>query len=90
MPPTPFSKPPTPASRSWSCVTEGIPVLDMMKVKADAEPGAIARCRLIGPNCPGIITPATRAREAKIGIMPGYIHKRPASAAWGSSHAPAR
>jgi len=51
------------------CITEGIPVQDMVKVKAYIDQ---FDCRLVGPNCPGVMTPG----EAKVGIMPGFIHNK--------------
>jgi succinyl-CoA synthetase alpha subunit len=51
------------------CITEGIPVQDMVKVKQYLND---RDCRLVGPNCPGVITP----EEAKVGIMPGFIHRK--------------
>jgi succinyl-CoA synthetase alpha subunit len=58
------------------CITEGIPVNDMVKVKRSMHGG---RTRLIGPNCPGVVTPGTGTNSTggcRIGIAPGYIHKK--------------
>lgn len=56
------------------CITEGIPVLDMLKVKAALKdyPDTF----LVGPNCPGVMTPGEAGQGCKIGIMPGYIHQK--------------
>ena len=51
------------------CITEGIPVVDMLKVRTKLR---TSKSRLIGPNCPGVVTPS----ECKVGIMPGYIHQK--------------
>ena len=58
-----------PVSKVIVAITEGIPVQDMVKAKAYIQD---RDCTLIGPNCPGIITPG----EAKVGIMPGFIHRK--------------
>jgi succinyl-CoA synthetase alpha subunit len=63
------------------CITEGIPVVDMMNVKRVLSLPHHRGKKLIGPNCPGVITPGA----CKIGIMPGYIHKKPADAETGRS-----
>ncbi|MEM9251171.1 MAG: succinate--CoA ligase subunit alpha [Planctomycetota bacterium] len=63
------------------CITEGIPVVDMMNVKRVLSLPAHRHKKLLGPNCPGVITPG----ECKIGIMPGYIHKKPEDAETGRS-----
>jgi succinyl-CoA synthetase alpha subunit len=70
------------------CITEHIPVLDMMRaVKILNQEPAFADVKLIGPNCPGIITPGTPGEKpgCKIGIMPGYIHKPADQAEAGKS-----
>ena len=63
------------------CITEGIPVLDMMRVRRELDFRNSRACCddkkiwLVGPNCPGVITPGDQGKGCKIGIMPGYIHK---------------
>ena len=76
--------------RLIACITEGVPVLDMMKVKAtlDAQRCGGREVRLIGPNCPGVITPGddgTPGSGCKIGIMPGYIHTPRSRASTGKA-----
>ena len=66
------------------CITEGIPVVDMTKAKQMVvlrHPDV----RLIGPNCPGVISPGDKGKGCKIGIMPGYIHMPPSKAKSGKS-----
>jgi len=68
------------------CITEHIPVLDMMRAtKILAEEPRFANVKLIGPNCPGVITPGSDGSGCKVGIMPGYIHKPAAQAEAGKS-----
>ena len=65
------------------CITEGIPVLDMLRVRQILEHERYKQVRLVGPNCPGVISPGPQGVGCKIGIMPGYIHQSPTNT---SSH----
>ena len=67
------------------CITEHIPVVDMMQVRRILAQPQYRSVRLVGPNCPGVITPGEKGGGCKIGIMPGYIHKAPADAETGRS-----
>ncbi len=69
LPPTPLKKPPMQVLRSIIAITEGIPVADMISVSDYIKN---RNCTLVGPNCPGVITPD----EAKVGIMPGFVFKK--------------
>ncbi len=66
-------------------ITEGIPVMDMTKVKQVLKDPKYAGIRMVGPNCPGIITPGNNNTGCKIGIMPGYIHLPASEAKSGKS-----
>ena len=67
------------------CITEGVPVLDMTRVRRGLDRARHRDVALIGPNCPGVITPGAQGRGCKIGIMPGYIHTSAAEAASGKA-----
>ena len=67
------------------CITEGIPVIDMMRVKQVLGEKRYENVKLIGPNCPGVITPGAPGTGCKIGIMPGYIHKPAAESTTGKA-----
>ena len=74
--------------RLIACITEHIPVLDMMRVKRYLAAERFSHVDLIGPNCPGVITPGVDGEPGtgcKIGIMPGYIHTPPSAAERGKS-----
>ncbi|MDX1682421.1 MAG: succinate--CoA ligase subunit alpha [Phycisphaeraceae bacterium] len=68
-----------------ACITEGIPVIDMTRVRAALDADTDRQVNLIGPNCPGVITPGSDGEGCKIGIMPGYIHKPASEAQSGKS-----